>query len=420
MATLAPAVLHLSLVVGGELRDPEGERLGRVDDLIVRLGDEDYPPVTGVVATVAGRPVFVASEQIVEIGPGFVTLEADQLDLQHFRRRPQEVLLKKDVLDRQLINVDGARLVRANEIELARLDGWYRVVGVDISLRGLLRRVIPRALGDRVAPGPFLDWASVEPFTGHVPTVRLRVPHPKLAKLHPAQLADLVEAASHNEGEEIMAAVAADPEREADVFEELEDSHQLEFIEDRGDGEIAALIGRMETDDAADLVLQLPEERREQVIALLSAFQARRLRTLLGYDPATAGGLMSPEYVCLYADATREETLERVEHSKLPAESLSQLFGMDTHRRLRGTIALADLVRAPAGERLSNILGEAQAVRADSDLEEVARLMTDFDLTVVPVVDDEERILGIVTVDDVLELVLPEGWRRRFGVLGGD
>lgn len=417
---VAPAVLHLSLVVGGELRDPAGEKLGRVDDLIVRLGDEDYPPVTGVVATIAGRPVYVAAEAIVEIAPGVVTLEADQLDLKHFSRRRQEVLLKKDVLDRQLINVDGARLVRANEIELARLDGWYRVVGVDISLRGLFRRVMPRAFADRVAPGSFLDWASVEPFTGHVPTVRLRVPHPKLAKLHPAQLADLVEAASHSEGEEIMAAVAADPEREADVFEELEDSHQLEFIEDRGDGEIAALIGRMETDDAADLVLQLPEERREQVIALLSAFQARRLRTLLGYDPATAGGIMSPEYVCLYADATREETLERVERSKLPAESLSQIFGMDTHRRLRGTVALADLVRAPAGERLATILGEAQAVRADSGLEEVARVMTDFDLTVVPVVDEEERILGIVTVDDVLELVLPEGWRRRFGVLGGD
>ena len=420
MAAAEPMVLHLSLVVGGELRDAAGERLGRVDDLIVRLGDDDYPPVAGVVATVAGRQVFVAAEQVVEVGPGFVLLEADRLDLQHFRRRPQEVLLKKDVLDRQLINVDGARLVRANEIELARLEGWYRVVGVDVSLRGLLRRVMPRAFAGRVEPGGFLDWASVEPFTGHVPTVRLRVPHPKLARLHPAQVADLVEAASHDEGSEILAAVAADPELEADVFEELEDSHQLEFVEARSDGEIAELLGRMETDDATDLVLQLPEERREEVIGLLSPSQARRLRTLLGYDPATAGGLMSPEFVCVYADATREEALERVERSRLAADALAWIYGMNTHRRLRGGIALADLVRTAPEERLWNVLRPVQTVRADADLEEIARLMTDFDLTIVPVVDDEERLLGIVTVDDVLELVLPAPWRRRFGLLGSD
>jgi CBS domain-containing protein len=420
LAAAAPTVLHLSSVVGGELRDTSGDRLGRVDDLIVRLGEEDYPPVTGVVATVAGRQVFIAAEQIVELEPGFIVLEADRLDLQHFRRRPQEVLLKKDVLDRQLINVDGARLVRANEIELARLEGWYRVVGVDVGLRGLLRRVVPRGLAGRIDAGGFLDWASIEPFTGHVPTVRLRVPHPKLARLHPAQVADLVEAASHNEGEEIIAAVAADPEREADVFEELDESHAREFVEERSDEEIAGLLGRMETDDAADLVLQLPEERREDVIGLLSPFQARRLRTLLGYDPATAGGLMSPEFVCVYADATREEALERVGRSSLPADSLTWVYGMNTHRRLRGGIALADLVRTPEGERLWNVLGPVQTVRPDADLEEVARLMTDFDLTIVPVVDEDERLMGIVTVDDVLELVLPEPWRRRFGLLGTD
>jgi CBS domain-containing protein len=420
MAAATAPVFHLSQIVGGELRDAAGERLGRVDDLIVRLGDEDYPPVTGVVATVAGRPVFVAAEQIVEVGPGAVTLIGHGLDLQHFRRRPQEVLLKKDVLDRQLINVDGARLVRANEIELARLEGWYRVVGVDVSLRGLVRRVLPRVVAGRVEAGGFLDWASVEPFTGHVPTVRLRVPHPKLAKLHPAQVADLVEAASHNEGEEIMAAVAADPEREADVFEELEDSHQREFVEDRSDAEIAELLARMESDDAADLVLQLPEDRREEVIGLLSPFQARRLRTLLGYDPATAGGLMSPEFVCVYADATREEALDRVQRSILPAEAVGWIYAVNTHRRVRGGISLADLVRMRPGERLAQAIRGVQSVRPDADLEEVARLMTDFDLTVVPVLDEDEHLLGIITVDDVLELVLPEGWRRRFGLLGAD
>jgi CBS domain-containing protein len=406
------------LIVGGDLRDRDGGRVGRVDDLIVRLGQDEYPPVTGLLATVAGRQVFVPADEVEDIEHGRVALRSARLDLQPFRRRRQEVLLKKDVLDRQLINVDGARLVRSNEIEIARLEGWYRVVGVDIGLRGLVRRLLPRPLARNLESSGFLDWASVEPFTGHVPTVRLRVPHPKLARLHPAQLADLVEAASHREGEEIIKAVGTDPELEADVFEELEAHHQVEFIEERSDAEVAEVLARMESDDAADLVAELSEERREQVLELLPVVQRRRVRTLLGYDPATAGGLMSPDFVCVYTQATHDEVLQRLRMTRSPAETLEWLYVMNSRKRLVGAISLADFVRADPQLRIGEIARGVQRVRPEADLEEVARLMTDFDLTIVPVVDDEGRLLGVVTVDDVLELVLPKPWQRRFGILG--
>ena len=413
-------VLHLSLILGGQLRDADGLRLGKVDDLIVRLGSDDYPPVTGALATIAGRAVFVPAELITRVAPGVVTIRKSPLDLQPFTRRPQEVLLKEDVLDRQLINVDGARLVRTNEIEIARLDGWYRVVGVDTGPRGLLRRLIPRRFAETIHPGSFLDWASVEPFTGHVPTVRLRIPHPKLARLHPAELADLVEAASHREGEEILEAVRADAEREADVFEELDSQHQVEFIEDMTDEEAAAVLARMESDDAADLVNDLPEERREDVVALLPAAQRRRVRTLLGYEPSTAGGMMSPDVICVYSQATREEALERIRRSTGSPDSIAWLFVMNQHRRLKGALPVVDVVRAESGVAVGDIARAPKHVRPDADLEEVARLMTDYDLTVVPVVDEEQQLLGVITVDDVLELVLPRGWRRNFRVFGDD
>ena len=421
MATATPPmVLHLSLIVGGTLRDRNGGRLGKVDDLIVRLG-EDYPPVTGVLATVAGRQVFVPAAELAEIAHGRVDMVSDLIDLQRFERRSGEVLLRKDVLDRQLINIDGARLVRANEIEIARLEGWYRVVGVDTGLRGIVRRVVPGRLGKTMPPGGFLDWASVEAFTGHVPTVRLRVPHPKLARLHPAQLADLVEAASHNEGREIMRAVGDDGELEADVFEELDPQHRREFVDERPDPELAQLLERMEPDDAVDLLGDLPEERRENVIGLLPAVQRRRVRALAGYDPATAGGLMSPEFVCLYAQASKAEAIERIERSRAPADALAWVYVMNLDRRLKGAVALADLLRAPPSAAMGDVATfMPPRVSPEGGLEEVARLMTDYDLTVVPVVDEREQIMGVVTVDDVLEMVLPRGWRRRFDVLGGD
>ena len=408
------------MVVGGELVDARGLRLGRVDDLIVRLGGDHYPPVTGLLARVAGREVFVPSETIEEVASGRVSLRESRLDLQPFERRPQEVLLKEDVLDHQLINVEGARLVRTNDIEIARVEGWYRVVGVDTSPRGFLRRLVPRRWARSIEAGAFLDWASVEPFTGHVPTVRLRVPHPKLAKLHPAEVADLVEAASHREGEEILAAVHADGEREADVFEELDAQHQVEFVEQMSDEDAVALLARMESDDAADLIGGIDEERREEIISLLPHVQQRRVRALLGYDPTTAGGLMSPDFVCLYSQATREEALDRISRSTGPAEALAWVYVMNQNHRLRGAIQVVDLLRAEPDGSLSELAEPPRRVRTDADLEEVARLMTDFDLAVVPVVDEEERMLGVITVDDVLEIVLPRGWRRNFRVFGDE
>ena len=416
--TQSPRVLHLSLILGTEVAGRAGGRLGRVDDLVVRLGEGSYPPVTGVIATVAGRKVFMPGDVVGEVAHDRVSLTTDRLDLRPYERRPQEVLLRKDVLDRQLIDVDGARLRRANDIELARLEGWWRVVGVDVGPRGILRRVVPRRFAEHIGADTFLDWSDVEPFTGHVPTVRLRSPHPKLVRLHPAELADLVEAAGNSEGEEILAAVHQDPELEADLFEELDPSRAREFLEHRDDAEVAAILSRMESDDAVDALLELNQNRRGPIVELLPDTQQRRIETLLGYASATAGGLMSPDFVCVYGRATVEEALDRLRQSRAAPETLETVFVMGTNRRVNGAIALADLVRADPEAVLGEIAPLPRVVQLDAELEEVARLMTDYDLTVVGVVDQDQQLQGVVTVDDVLELVLPSGRLRRFTLRG--
>ncbi len=419
--TKSPEVLHLSLVLSGALRDSDGARLGRVDDVIVRLEGSGYPPITGFLVTVAGRRSYLPAERVAKVEARAVTLSKAKLDLRPFSRRPEEVLLKHDVLDHQLINVEGARLVRANEVELARLEGWWRVVGVDTGPRGGLRRLLPKRIGGRIATGDFLDWASVEPFAGETPAVRLRVLHPKLAKLHPAQIADLVEAASHDEGQEIIEAVGADAELEADVFEELDAQHQIEFVGQRSDEEVAALLSRMAPDDAADLVAELPDERREPVTEHLTPSQRRKVRALLGYDPAEAGGLMSPDFVSVYRHATVAEALDRVRRSALPDENLATVYVMDAKHRFAGSLQLPALLRAdPEATVVDLELADVPYLRPEADFEEVARLMADYNLTAAPVLDREERMIGVVTVDDVLEVLLPKGWRRRFGLLGED
>ncbi len=417
---MAQSVVHLSSVLRSPLLDRAGERLGRVEDLIVRLADGGYPPVTGLKARIGGRELFVPVDRIAELAPGAVRLAGEKLSLKRFERRVGEVLLGQDVLGRKLVNVeaDPPRLITAHELELACIEAWWRVVGVDPSTRARLRRALPRPLRRVVANRPFLDWADMEPFVGHVPSARLRFSHRKLANLHPAEIADLVEAASHDEGEEIIEAVGQDRELEADVFEELDEHHQLEFIRERPDPEVAAVVARMAADDAADLIVEIDQERRGRILALLPPTKRRQIEVLLGYNPSTAGGLMSPEFIGLGKDDTVAQAIEKVRSSDLAPGTLTTVYECGAEGGLSGSVLVVTLLRADVQTRIEEVAEhEPVWVRTDADLPEVARMMTDYNLVMLPVLDEEERMVGVVTVDDVLELTLPSGWRRRFGVV---
>jgi Mg/Co/Ni transporter MgtE len=320
-----------------------------------------------------------------------------------------------------VINLVGARLITANEIELARVDDSLCVVGVDPSSRGVLRRALPRAIARRIGSDKVVDWGSVEPFVAHVPTARMRIPYRKLARLHPAQIADLVEAASHEEGEEIIEAVALNRELEADVFEELDAEHQQEFLESRTDEEAARLLATMEPDDAADLLVDLDQKRRIPVLEALPPEQQRKIRSLLNYSPETAGGLMSPNFLLLDESITVEAALQEIRHSAIPSEALATLYVADADGRLVGAVSVVQLLKAGSTARLADVIeGDPVTLRVDADRHEIQRKMTDFDLAATPVVDREHQMIGLITVDDVLEMLLPTGWRRDFGMTSSD
>jgi CBS domain-containing protein len=416
---LTQPVAHLSSVLRSPLLDRAGDRLGRVEDLIVRLADGGYPPVTGLKARIGGRELFVPVDRIAALEPGSVRLAGEKLSLGRFERRAGEVLLGADVLGRKLVYVEAEPpiLVSAYEIELACIDGWWRLVGVDHSPRARLRRLLPRRMRALIADRPFLDWTDLEPFVGHVPSARLRFSHRKLANLHPAEIADLVEAASHDEGEEIIEAVGQDRELEADVFEELDEHHQLEFIRERPDSQVAAVIARMAPDDAADLIVEIDQDRRGRVLALLPPAKRRRIEALLGYNPSTAGGLMCPDFIGLAPGDSVERAIERVRSSDLAPGTLTTVYLIDAGGGLSGSVAVVGLLRAERQGALENVAEhEPVSVKTGADLPEVARTMTDYNLLMLPVLDEDDRVVGVITVDDVLELMLPTGWRRRFGV----
>lgn len=418
---MPPDIVHLSALAGSALLDRRGDRIGRVEDLIVRAAAGDHPVISGVVGNIGGRELFVPIDTIFEMRPGRVQLQGETLNLGRFERRSGELLLGRDLSGRHIINVVGARLMRANEIELACVDGQWRVVGVDPSIRGAIRKALPRALARRVGPGNIVDWESVQPFVAHVPTALMRIPYRKLARLRPAQIADLVEAASHEEGEEIIEAVGMNRELEADVFEELDADHQVEFLHSRSDVEAARLLASMEPDDAADLISDLDQSRRLPILEAIPEPKQEKIRALLNYNSETAGGLMSPNFLALSRDATVAEALEEIRRSQVAPEALSVIYLYDDDGRLCGTVSVVKLLKSSSTARLRDVAEpDPITLRADADLHQIGRKMSDFDLAVTPVVDADHRMIGVITVDDVLELLLPAGWRRELGLASND
>ena len=417
-----PELIHLSGVIHSPLVDRAGDKVGRVRDLIVRIGDAPHPPVTGLVVSIGGRDLFVPVRKIADMEPGRVRFDGAKVDLRRFERREGELLLAQDLKARHLINLVGGRLIKANEIELARTDTGWEVVGVDPTTRGLFRRLLPGRLGQGSAPRTIVDWESIEPFVSHVPTAHLRIPYRKLARLHPARIADLVEAASHEEGEEIIEAVGENRELEADVFEELDSEHQVEFMEGRSDADAAQLLGSMAPDDAADLISEIDQERRAPILELLPEPQRRKVRSLLSYHPETAGGLMSPDFLLLPDTTTVEAALAGIRVSSVPREALSVVFTCDAAGRVDGSVSAVHLIQSSRDTPLSGVVTtEVGHVHPDWDLGATVRKMSDFNLTVCPVLDEDHgTILGVITVDDVLELLLPSGWRRDYGVTAAE
>jgi CBS domain-containing protein/sporulation protein YlmC with PRC-barrel domain len=406
--------LHLSELLKRPITDRGGESLGRLADVVVRLRGSELPLVIGGVANVGGREVFVPMEQVSSFDGEVLKLDSAKLDLRHFERRPGEVLLRADVLGHRLIDVETAHLIKAADLELEQRDGEWVLTGVDTHRR----RAGLSALLGRGAAEPehsFREWSAFEPLIGHTGSAMLRGPFARIRRLKPAQIADLLEEASKEEEREILGHVHADPELEADVFEELDEDLATRLLGARTDAEIAEVLSRMRADDAADAVAELPQNRRQPVLDLMPTGQRTKVLTLMGFNPTSAGGLMGVDFLALAPTVPVGAALAAVRESQtLQPEALTSVHAVDPDGYLHGVANLVSLLQADADSQLADVCDDDPVrVGANTDVVDVAVLMSDYNLITIPVVDERRHMIGIITVDDVLEVTLPGDWRRR-------
>ncbi len=379
---MAVATLYLSQIINKPVLDPTGRPVGLLGDLVVRLGSA-FPPVTGLTLRlgaagkgVGPRATFLHWSQVAEFNVEGIKLATARLDVLAFRRRPGELLLDADLLDQQVIDLAGRKLVRVNDVQLVSAGPRgtdLRLAGIDVGVWGLLRRLgldslaawlsrhTPIQVPDRVIP-----WEGVEPVDladlppelggNGRPAVKhgLQLTHEKLAALHPSDVAELVEQLSAPDRAAIMESLDAETAAEA--------------------------LGEME-----------PE--------------------MMAYEEDVAGGMMTTDYLALPANLTAQDTIEYLRKRAPSAEEVYYLYVVDDERRLTGVLSLRDLIVAPPQAKLADIVkdyGEVVQVPVDTPRAEVIHVVDKYNLLAVPVTDEAGRLVGVITVDDALAAALPE------------
>jgi magnesium transporter len=411
-------MLYLSQAIGRPVCDTAGEPIGTVADLIVAIGDR-YPPVTGIVVRTNGREIFLHWSSVAGLDARGATLGTTAIDITRFQQRPNEIRLKRDLMDRQIVDIDGRKVVRVNDLRLDEVEGSLHLVAVDVGSSGLARRfglegpwrTLARGL-HRGLPERYIDWEDVDPVERTIASVKLRVPHKGLAELHPADLATIIDQLSRSDRVGVITSL--DYETAADALGEMEPETQADILEDLEPGRAADILEEMDPDEAADLVADLSEESREEILGLMEKDEAAEVKELMTYAEDTAGGIMTTEFVAVPANLTAAQTIDRLRELEPTAETIYYVYVTDDDARLVGVLSLRDLIVAKPDRRISTFMyDEPVAVRTDASQEDVTEIVARYNLLAVPVVDVEGRLEGIVTVDDAMDTLLPQpSWKR--------
>ena len=382
-------MLYLSQMMGKPVVDTQGEKIGTISDLAISTG-EVFPRITSLAFQGPGKVPFMISwrKYVDTFDEDGITLNAEAHDIRFSYLQPDEVLLARDLLNRQIVDTQGLKVVRVNDLKLSVSGSQLRLLGAEVGVRGILRGLaswleravvaVAKVFGKKIDE-QIIAWNYMDLLDRDLSEVQLSVTHKRLDELHPADVADILE--------------QLDPQQRANVFQhlddaqateaisEMDDEYQADFIEDLDDARAAGLLGDMDPDDAADIVRDLSYEKAETLLRLMGVEDATEIRRLLGYKDGTAGGMMTTQFVAVKADNTVGETIE----------VLRELD--DDHPTVHYVYVLNDY---------DEFVGSATP---DETEEDVAADIFKYELPAMPVVDEHGVLLGIVTVDDAWDAI---------------
>lgn len=391
--------------------------IGKVTDFLVNHPEDTFPKIDGLVVKTTRGLRFAPIDTVAEVD-AYGNISLTMAPKEAAPPESQSLYLISDLLDKQIVDVDGRKVVRINDLEIANTGGILRVVAADVGVSGLLRRLGLKPLGKimpaayRRVPRSMISWDSVAPIRDVNPSQVQLVKESKLARLHPSELAEIISDLSAREAAAVIHQL--DDETAADALEHLDSGTQQSIIRDIGTERAADIIEEMDADDAADLLGDLPEDHQTELLAEMNEYTAEELRELVKYEDDTAGGLMTTDYLWIYPHRTTEATIRKIRELGPEFEFIYYLYVVDKEDTLLGVLSLRTLLLADPGAFIDKVMEtDIVSVHPDASEEDVAATIARYDLMAVPVVDDNGKMLGIVTVDDAIDAMVPESFAKK-------
>jgi len=405
---------YLSRIVGIKAYDSSGKYIGIVKDLLVESESSNitsgHPAVTGIKIKISNQVAFYSFQQFqVEKLNGKIKVIASELSNLPQENINNDLSLIDSVLDKQIVDLNGRKLVRVNDVRLVTLTKGTFAVAVDIGIDGLLRRIgvakplkFGLSLFGSDVPGKFINWEDLEAIDFSNQNIKLSKTYKKLQTLHPSDLADIIEELGKKASAEIFSSF--DAEKAADVMEELEPETQVQILESLSIEKAADVLDKMPADEVADIFEGLEDEKIELLLNEMEEEASQDVRELLVYPDHTVGSIMSSEYMSFNLNMTIEEVLAELRRTKPEFETLYNLFVTDENEVLLATFSIRDVVITPPDMQISHIMRPSPVhLRDYQKINEVAEIVSKYNLLAIPVVDIKNVLKGMVVIDDVIE-----------------
>lgn len=410
--------IFVSEVYRKPVLDQTGEEIGKLRDIIVGIG-EPFPAITTLVVASGKETYLLPWDMINLFNRRVISANARMDSIKPASVQQTDILICRDLLDKQIVDINGAKLVRVNDLELGDVKGKLCLVAADIGLRGLLRRLGVEKRGEKFfslfnykLQHKLIAWHYVQTIEPKVSRLTLTVSRQKVSSMHPADLADIISEVSQKERTAIFGSLDVDTAAEA--LHELEPRVQVDIIDDMSKERASDILERMPPDEAADVLGDLPEAKAQELINLMEKEDAEDVQELMEHEEDTAGGLMTTEYLAFPPDMTVEEAIKELRLEAPNVETIYYLYLVDQEGHINGVLSLKHLILAMPQTLLSDIMiTPAKTISLETGEKDVAEFISKYNLLAAPVVDENNVLHGIVTVDDVVDFLLPTASRKK-------